>query len=137
MSSQVAYRLGDGAPVALDSAHAIWAAVAREILEQTPSTASITPSELARQVQQRSGVQTRMPASEWLPTVLVAIGDGELTARVRADDPRPAAGAGAKVRPARQPRGEPRRPTRQEAPPAICPTCYMQLPASGRCDTCA
>lgn len=30
----------------------------------------------------------------------------------------------------------PRTPTRDEAPPAICPTCFMQLPASGVCDTC-
>lgn len=29
-------------------------------------------------------------------------------------------------------------PRRREAPPpAICPTCYMALPATGRCDTCS
>ena len=134
MSSQVAYRLGDGAPVGFDSARAIWAVVAREVLEATPGTASVAHSELARQVQQRSGVYTRMPASEWLPAVVADIGDAHLTARLRVDAP-PAATL-AKRTAARRPPAEPRPVKRQEAPPAICPTCFMQLPASGRCDTC-
>src|SRR4051794_23066037 len=70
MSSQVAYRLGDGAPVGFESARAIWTAVAREVLEETPSSASVAHSELARQVQQRSGVYTRMPVADWLPASL-------------------------------------------------------------------
>lgn len=135
MSSQGAYRLGDGSPVTTDSARAIWTAVAREVLEETSSTASIAHSELARQVQQRSGVYTRMPASEWLPAVLAGLSDAELTARVRADVPPTSARVRAPA--ARRPRAEPAARKRQEAPPAICPTCYMQLPASGRCDTCA
>jgi hypothetical protein len=66
--------------------------------------------------------------------VLAELGDAALTGRVRADAP-PAA---ARAKPtARRPRAEPAKPKRQEAPPAICPTCFMQLPASGRCDTCA
>src|SRR3954469_18993012 len=105
MSSQVAYRLGDGAPVGFDSARAIWAAVAREVLEQNPGTASITHSELARQVQQRSGVYTRMPVSEWLPPVLADLADAELTARLRADAPQPATRA--KRTAARRPLAEP------------------------------
>ena len=135
MSSQVAYRLGDGAPVGFDSARAIWTAVAREVLEENPSTASIADGELARQVQQRSGVYTRTPVSEWLPAVVADIGDAQLTARLRIDDPHPATRA--KRPAARRPLAEPRPLKRQEAPPAICPTCFMQLPASGRCDTCA
>jgi hypothetical protein len=134
MSSQVAFRLGDGAPVAIDSARAIWAVVAREVLEENPSTASITHSELARQMQQRSGVYTRAPASDWLPTVLADLGDVELTSRVRADAPRTASRARTT---ARKTTAKPAAPKRQEVPPAICPTCFMQLPASGRCDTCA
>lgn len=31
----------------------------------------------------------------------------------------------------------PRTPAREEAPPAICPTCFTVLPATGVCDTCA
>src|SRR3954466_1174164 len=134
MSSQVAYRLGDGAPVGFDSARAIWAVVAREVLEATPGTASVAHSELARQVQQRSGVYTRMPASEWLPAVIAGLDDAELTARLRADPPPSVARA--RTPAVRKPRAAPTAPKRQEAPPAICPKCFMQLPASGRCDTC-
>src|SRR3954447_1060074 len=135
MSSQVAYRLGDGAPVAFDSARAIWTAVAREVLEENPSTGSIAHGELALQVQQRSGVYTRMPVSEWLPAVVADLGDAQLTARLRIDAPHPANRARRTA--ARRPLAEPRPLKRQEAPPAICPSCFMQLPASGRCDTCA
>ena len=134
MSSQAAYRLGDGAPVTLDAARAIWTAVAREVLEGASSTASVTHSELARQVQQRSGVYTRMPVSEWLPAIVADLGDAELTARIRADAPPSASRAKSTTR---RPRAEPAPRKRQEAPPAICPSCFMQLPASGRCDTCA
>lgn len=132
MSNEVAYRLGDGAPVTIASARAIWTAVAREVLQEASSVAH---SELAHKVQQRSGVFTRMPVVEWLPAVLADLGDAELTARVRADAPqtRPRA----KTTAVRRPRAEPAPRKRQEAPPAICPTCFMQLPASGRCDNCA
>jgi len=132
MSSQAAYRLGDGAPVTIDSARAIWMAVARDVLAETP--ASITHSELARQVQQRSGVSTRMPASEWLPAIVADL-DAELTSRIRADAPPVAARARATT--SRRTPAEPKPRKRQEAPPVICPTCFTQLPASGRCDNCA
>src|SRR3954452_12824846 len=112
MSSQVAYRLGDGAPVGLDSARAIWTAVAREVLEENPRTASVAHSELARQVQQRSGVYTRMPVSEWLPAVVADLADADLTARLRADGPHPAPRA--KRTAARRPLAEPRPLKRQE-----------------------
>jgi len=136
MSSQTAYRLGDGAPVALESARAIWSAVAREILEEGRNGAPITHSELARQVQQRSGVYTRTPTAEWLPGVVADLGDAELTSRLRADAA-PRTTTRAKTTPARRSSAQPAVRKRQEAPPAICPTCFMQLPASGRCDTCA
>lgn len=136
MSSQAAYRLGDGAPVTVESAHAIWSAVAREVLEATSSSAPVAPSELARQVQQRSGVYTRMPAAEWLPEVIAVLGDADLAARIRPDAPPAPARARVKAAAPRRPRAEPAPRKRQETPPAICPTCFMQLPASGRCDTC-
>jgi hypothetical protein len=135
MSSQVAYRLGDGAPVTIDAASAIWTAVAREVLEEASSAAPVAHSELARQVQQRSGIYTRMPASEWLPTIVAGLEDAELTARLRADVSPTATRA--KSAAPRRPRAEPAARKRQEAPPVICPTCFMQLPASGRCDNCA
>src|SRR3954451_16644559 len=118
MSSQVAYRLGDGAPVGLDSARAIWTAVAREVLEENPGAASVAHSELARQVQQRSGVYTRMPVSDWLPAVVADLGDAQLTARLRVDAPQPATRVKRTAPP--RPHVEPRPPKRQEAPPAIC-----------------
>ena len=135
MSSQVAYRLDNGTPVTMDAAHAIWTAVAREVLGESLSASGVTQSELARQVQQRSGVYTRMPPSEWLLTVVANLDDAALTARLRAD-PSPARSR-AKTSTARRPRAEPAPRKRVEAPPAICPSCFMQLPASGRCDTCA
>jgi hypothetical protein len=140
MSSQIAYRLGDGAPVPLEAARAFWVAVAREVLEENPRTASITQTELARQVQQRSGVYTRKPAAEWLPAVLDELDDADLVARLRVDAPRATAGTstgGTRTRAPRPPRAAPAARKREEVPPAICPTCFMQLPASGRCDTCS
>ena len=134
MSTPAAYRLGDGSPVTTDAARAIWTAVAREVLEEISATASISYSELARQIQQRSGVYTRTPATEWLPALLAGMSDAELTARSRPDAP--TSPARAKTPGTRRPRAEPAVRKRQEAPPAICPTCFMQLPASGRCDTC-
>jgi hypothetical protein len=135
MSSQGAYRLGDGAPVTIDAARAIWTAIAREVLESVSSIASVSHSELARQVQQRSGVYTRMPAAEWLPGVVANLGDADLTARLRADAPPTASRA--RTTPLRKPRAEPATRKRQEVPPKICPTCFTQLPASGRCDNCS
>ena len=135
MSGPSAYRLDNGAPLTIDSARAIWTAVAREVLEQTSPSTAIAHSDLARQVQQRSGVYTRMPTAEWLPTVLADLGDAELVTRARADAAKPAARA--RTTSPRRPRAEPATPKRQEAPPVICPTCFMQLPASGRCDTCS
>jgi hypothetical protein len=135
MSIQAAYRLGDGAPVGVDAARAIWAAVAREVLEAKTPTATITHSDLARQVQQRSGVYTRTSPSEWLPTVLADLGDAELVARVHTDPPR--AATRARTSATRKAPAQPRPAKRQEAPPKICPTCFMQLPANGRCDTCS
>jgi hypothetical protein len=135
MSSQAAYRLGDGAPVTMDAARAIWGAVAREVLEAVPSNASVAHSDLARKVQQRSGVYTRMPVSEWLPGVVTDLGDADLAARLRADVP-PRTSTRAKSTAPRK-RAAPAVRKREEAPPAICPTCFMQLPSSGRCDTCS
>ena len=137
MSTQIAYRLGDGAPVTLESARAIWTAVAREVLEQTTSTMTVRHSDLARQVQQRSGVYTRLPTGQWLPAVLDDIADAELTARVRADAPAPEPRGRTATRRAPRTPPVPTARKRQETPPAICPTCFMELPASGRCDTCS
>ena len=134
MSSPTAYRLGDGAPVTIESARAIWTAVARELLEEADRRdAVVSHSDLARQLQQRSGVYTKAPVAGWLPAVLAALADTELVSRVRPDAPPAVRSANASA--ARRLR-EPAQRKRSPAPPKICPTCFMQLPASGRCDTC-
>lgn len=55
----------------------------------------------------------------------------EEAARERAAKPRRQASSRAPR--AAQP---PRPPARKDEPPKICPTCFVQLPASGICDTC-
>lgn len=41
------------------------------------------------------------------------------------------------TRSARTKTAAPRKPKKPELPPrAVCPTCFLQLPATGRCDTC-
>ena len=136
MSGPSAYRLGDGAPVTPESATAIWTAVTREVLEETSRKGgAITQTELARQVQQRSGIQTRMPTAEWLmPVVAQATAHLPSLAGVLRPD-RVATAAPARRATSRAPR-QPAAPKREAAPPKICPTCFMQLPATGRCDTC-
>lgn len=168
-----AYRLGDGAPVTLDSARAIWAVVAREVLEETARRYNnvVTAADLAKQVQDRSGVHTRTPASAWLPSVLAdvttacaAAGDPDLATLCRRDEvgddlhraeqrlaayrqlsrDLPADGGRPSLlqRPSpprvSRPRASTPKPTarKRQTPLAICPTCFMALPASGRCDTC-
>ena len=139
MSGPAAYRLGDGAPVTSDAARAIWASVARELLEESAhrTPAGIPRSELAKLVQQRSGVYTRTPIDEWLTAVVnaAAAGDPQLASLCRTD-PQPMTRTPT-TRAPRTPRAkaEPA-PRKREAPVNICPTCFMQLPASGRCDNC-
>jgi hypothetical protein len=137
MSAPAAYRLGDGAPVTSDAARAIWASVARELLEESArrNPAGITRSELAKLVQQRSGVHTRVPVDEWLTGVVdeAAAGDVHMASLCRPDAP-----AVKRASPTRAPRTRSASTVarKREAPVAICPTCFMQLPSSGRCDTC-
>lgn len=49
-------------------------------------------------------------------------------ARARAPKPRRERASGTRA---------PRAPKREEEPPKICPTCFVQLPASGVCDSCS
>ena len=135
MSAPTAYRLGDGAPVTFESATAIWTAVAREVLEETARrSGAITQSELSRQVQQRSGIQTRLPVTEWLlPVVAQATEQSPQLAGVLRPDR--VAAPPARRTATRAPR-QPAAPKREAPAPKICPTCFMQLPATGRCDTC-
>jgi hypothetical protein len=58
-------------------------------------------------------------------------------AKVRASAPKRAASSGARTRAARpKAAATPRKPKNVELPRAVCPTCFLQLPATGRCDNC-
>ena len=191
------YRIGDGAPVSFESAQALWTSMARDVLVETARryNAYVTSSQLAAEVQTRSGIRTKMLMPQWIGGVLGSVSDdcaqrGEplLTALCVGEDgsvndgypeavertsgSRPvdvelhAAGErlncyrhfGAELpedggrpqltRRVAMPAAKPTTkraaakktatPKRQvvERPVAICPTCFMQLPSSGRCDTC-
>lgn len=45
--------------------------------------------------------------------------------------------AGSQEGPARKPKAEPKRSARPEPTPAVCPSCFMALPATGVCDNCS
>jgi hypothetical protein len=135
-----AYRLGDGAPVTDEAAQAIWVVVAREVLEEKQRRATtIYRSDLAKQVQTRSGVHTRAPLDDWLARVLHTIAeDDPVQAGVCRPDPvaAPAGVRRSSTPHAPRPRAEPAAKKR-ETTVSICPTCFMQLPVSGRCENCA
>jgi hypothetical protein len=56
--------------------------------------------------------------------------------RVSAATPKRAASTGARTRSARAKTATPRKPKNPELPRPVCPTCFLQLPATGRCDNC-
>jgi hypothetical protein len=57
-------------------------------------------------------------------------------AKVRASAPKRGASSGTRTRAARPKAATPRKPKNVELPRAVCPTCFLQLPATGRCDNC-
>lgn len=200
LASAGTYRIGDGAPVSFESAQALWASMAEEVLAQTARryNAVFSETQLAAEVQNRSGIRTRLPTAEWIAGVLGRIADdcakrGEplLSALCVRDDgsvgdaygdavertgatrpldldlhaaeerlrcyrhfgaelppdggrpqltrriaPPPAAPRAPRKRAAAAPRTTATRRSAPERPVAICPTCFTQLPVSGRCDTC-
>lgn len=75
-----------------------------------------------------------------VPAEAIAQADALARAEAAAAEQSPRRSTPRAPRAARAPRTTttPRRsPTREEAPPKICPTCFVQLPASGICDTCS
>lgn len=134
-----AYRLGDGAPVTDEAAQAIWVVVAREVLEEFQRRgATIYRSDLAKRVQTRSGVHTRAALDDWLARILNAIAEEDpVQAGVCRPDPLAApAGVRRSTQRAPRPRAE-EAPKKREDVVSICPTCFMQLPVTGRCANCA
>ena len=195
-SSTGTYRIGDGAPVTIEAAQAMWVSMARDVLVGVARRYDevVTISRLADEVQRQSGVRTKTPTAEWIGAVLQGVSDdcarrGEpmlsalcvrdggsihdgyadvveakrgtppVDVEMHAAEERlscyrhfgaelPEDGGRPKVwrRPVAPPpparraaaARRPSTPRKQtvERPVAICPTCFMQLPASGRCDSC-
>ncbi len=200
------WRETDGSAVAAHEAEAVWADHALDVLRDVASRFGdqIDYAELSQQVQERSGVHTRVQVLTWIGGVLRRVmqatrasgepslsvlvipkrGDASAeaawtTARMQCyrrycadlpqDSPvlgverssagtgvtgaagtRAAGGAGGTRRPAPSTRRagsrsgasttrkSPTRPAaRQDAPPALCPRCFLALPATGVCDNCA
>ncbi|MFY0408956.1 hypothetical protein [Solicola sp. PLA-1-18] len=75
MSTSGTFRIGDGAPVPFATAAELWVRAARDVLRETAGRyhAAIDEGELAKQVQARSGVRTRTPASMWLERILALL----------------------------------------------------------------
>jgi hypothetical protein len=57
-------------------------------------------------------------------------------AKARAAAPKRATSAGTRTRAPRTKTATPRKPKKPEIERAVCPTCFLQLPATGRCDNC-
>jgi len=83
------------------------------------------PTDAAREVLGRFGI-TDPPPPDWVPPVVVAPVVRESV--VPAPAPRRAS-------PPRAPKA-PAKPVRPEPAVAVCPTCFMALPATGVCDNC-
>jgi hypothetical protein len=66
------FRIGDGQPVAYETAKHLWAKSAREILIERAREygGDITDQELAAEVQRRTAVKSRMKLSTWTDEVL-------------------------------------------------------------------
>jgi len=71
------YRTSDHAPVSISSATTAWAEQARARLVETARVyhAVITYKELAEEVQERSGIRTRMLMMNWIGGVLGKVAD--------------------------------------------------------------
>lgn len=173
-------------PVAMKHAKEAWAGVARHVLERVASSynSTITYQELAQQVQDETGIRTRMLVHYWIGDVLGrvarechgeglpllsalcvnaegSVGDGygialaethggelpdDLDVQAAAErlecyrrfaSDLPADGG----RPALTPklaasRAYKRQLAARSVPPVVCPTCHLQLPLTGICDTC-
>ncbi|WP_179251273.1 hypothetical protein [Enemella evansiae] len=170
----------DRTPVTAGEATREWALNAHDILEEIAPRygRSIAFTDVAHEVQRRSGIRTDLPPASWLPDVLSEVatrcqesGEPRLTefvdppgqtpssvvsaARLEAHKaygaklPNPDAPARRRTTRAkattgtRASSGTPRpakaaRPTPiEERRRPVCPTCFVELPATGICDDCS
>jgi hypothetical protein len=120
-----------------------WAPVAVELLLAQDGR-RITASDLAAEVQSRSGISTSHPAATWVADLMVVVdhlreldGEPSLSGLVGAPPPPPRASRASGGGRAASPRvSTPRAPAKSDRPVATCPRCFMALPATGLCDNC-
>ena len=134
-------------PDALPTSKAIalqtWAPVAIEVLLERDGR-KITATDLATEVQSRSGVSTSHPATSWMADLLVVVdhlrtldGEPSLGGMVGTPPPPPRASRASGGGRTASPRvSTPRAPAKSDRPIAMCPRCFMALPATGICDNC-
>lgn len=163
--AQQIWQATDHRPVTAAEAHREWALRAHEVLAEVAGRygRSIGYSDLGGEVQRRAGILTDMDPDTWLDDVLADVGNRcsesgkpSLTALVdvpyarsrQNSDARLACyqAYGAKVPNERAPRTPGTRATRKPAAKRpvkledrvrpICPTCFVELPGTGVCDTC-
>lgn len=177
------WREADGTTVPQSDAETAWAQAAMPVLQELATVygALIDYRGFAAEVQQRSGIATRVPVSSWIGGVLrlimkqaAAAGEPPLSSLVvpkidasvgATTDSRPrlmcysrygatmpdearlvlnpppkttrVPGAARSSGATSAARATPRRSSApEERPPAMCPRCFIALPATGVCDTC-
>ncbi|MGH1565741.1 hypothetical protein [Mumia sp. DW29H23] len=100
------FRIGDGQPVAYETATHLWAKSAREILVEKAREygGDVSDGELAAEVQRRTGVKTRVAVTSWVGAVLDEVateahgrGEPALTALCVREDGRAVVGYGETV----------------------------------------
>ncbi|WP_262852840.1 hypothetical protein [Mumia quercus] len=69
------FRIGDGQPVAYETAKHLWAKSAREVLIEKAREygGDLTDEELAAEVQRRTAVKTRVRTATWIDEVLAEV----------------------------------------------------------------
>ena len=134
-------------PDALPTSKAIalqtWAPVTIEVLLEREGR-KITATDLATEVQSRSGVSTSHPPTSWVPDLLVVVdhlrtldGEPSLSGLVGTPPPPPRATRSSGGGRTASPRvSAPRAPAKSDRPISTCPRCFMALPATGICDNC-
>jgi hypothetical protein len=133
----------DATPTSKAIALQSWAPVAVDVLVARDGH-RITATDLAAEVQERSGLSTSHPATTWIPDLLLLV--DHLRAREGASSLSGLVGAPPPPRRASRPSGggraatprvsTPRQPAKSDRPVATCPRCFMALPATGVCDNC-
>lgn len=120
------YRVADGSRVEFTAAMAAWAPIAYEVLVATASRyrAVITYGELSEEIQERSGIRTRMLLANWIGKLLEYVAT---EAKIKDEPPltslcvHQASTPSTWPRCSARPRRRPARPTRTPSPTTPTP----------------